>query len=80
MTYKRYIELGFIRVDMNDGVEHDSTGYFGFYLTKNKGKNLTVVAYAGELDSPKMCITKRESCEAHYIKITPEMVEDLFQK
>lgn len=80
MTYKKYIDLGFERFDLDDKVEHDKTGYGGFTLTKHISHNVMICAYYGELGNPKMYIKKAGSETYHIINITPEMVIDLLDK
>ena len=78
MKYKDYIEMGFERVDINDSVELDQTGYGGFILTRELNDRIAIEVSSGELDKPNMYIQKRgtESCK-HRIPITFECVQDL---
>ena len=39
MDYKKYIDLGFTRVESSCNVEFNKTGYGGFSLEKELGKN-----------------------------------------
>ena len=58
MTYADYILMGFNRVEMNDSVEFNDTGYSGFMLTKKVNDRVEVVASSGTLDKPQMYIYK----------------------
>ena len=78
--YKKYIDLGFKRTDMNDTVEFKSTGYYGFCLEKKVNKKMMICVCAGELDKPSLYIKKSHSDTYHIIKITFECVEDLLNK
>lgn len=78
MDYKKYIELGFERIDMNCNVEFNRTGYSGFALEKSINENISVCVTSGDLDNPKLYIKKRFGETNHIIEITPEVVLDLF--
>lgn len=80
MEYKEYIELGFDRTDMNDSVEFNQTGYYGFALEKKINKRQLICVSSGELDNPKLYIKKRNSDTYHIIPISPEVVVDLLIK
>ena len=80
MDYKRYIDLGFKRIDLNDNVEFRETGYYGFSLSKTINKKLSISVCSGELDKPKLYIKKLNSDTYHIINITFEVVEDLICK
>ena len=79
MNYQEYVDLGFIRIDMNDAVEFRHTGYYGYCLHKELSDTLLISLSYGELDKPKLYIKKRNSETYHIIQITPEMVKDLLQ-
>ncbi len=78
MKYKDYIELGFTREDMDDNVEFDHTGYSGYALTRHYDDRIMIQVASGELDHPLLFIKKTE-CTYHIIKITPEVVNDMFK-
>lgn len=81
MDYKKYIDLGFERTDMNDSVEFDQTGYSGFALEGNVNDKISVCVTSGELDKPKLYIKKKESShEYHIMPISCDVVLDLFTK
>lgn len=81
MTYKEYIDLGFIRVDTNDSQEFNETGYRGFYLIKDISDNLSIQVYYGELDKPKLYIEKQhQEDNYHIVQLTPVMVKDMVYK
>ena len=80
MTYKDYIELGFKRTDMNDGVEFAQTGYYGYCLSKKINKKLSISVCGGELDKPKLYIKKQNSETYHIVQISTEAVRDLLAK
>ena len=56
MKYKEYIDLGFIREDINDSVEMDCSGYSGYFLNYKVTQNVTIEVYYNELDNPKLYI------------------------
>ena len=78
MRYKDYTDIGFWRNDMDDSVEYDNTGYKGFYLTKNVTENMHISVCSGELDKPKMYISKHDGT-FHIIMIDGEIVKDIFK-
>ena len=80
MNYQEYIDLGFIRTDMNDSVEFKETGYYGYCLEKILSNKVSISVCGGELDSPKLYIKKSFGCTNHIIKMTSEMVKDLLSK
>ena len=80
MEYKKYIDLGFKRINMHDSVEYKQTGYPGFTLTKEINSIISVEVSSGELDKPKMYIKKRNSETCHIIPITSETVVDLLSE
>lgn len=79
MRYIDYIELGFKRKDMNDDVEFQKTGYGGFVLTKKVSRNIHIEISSPDL-TPTMFINKEGCIESHRIKLTGEMVRDIFSK
>lgn len=80
MNYKKYIELGFERYDLNCSVEFDQTGYRGFSLEKDVNDKLLICVTNGELDKPKLYIRKRNKDTYHIIDISCEAVLDLLSK
>lgn len=80
MDYQKYIDLGFKRVDTNDSVVFNATGYGGFFLEKRVNKRQIVYAHSGELDRPLLYIKKRDSDTYHIMPISTEAVIDLFCK
>ena len=80
MTYQKYIDLGFKRIDMNDSVEFKETGYYGFALEKVINKKQMVCVCSYELDNPKLYIKKMNSETYHIIPISTEAVIDLLTK
>jgi len=80
MTYADYILLGFTRIEMNDSVEFNETGYSGFMLTKKVNDRVEVVTSSGTLDKPDMYIYKNvETGAVHRIPLTTDMVRDIFK-
>ena len=77
MEYQDYIELGFQRIDINDGVVFRETGYYGFILVKKITNKIGIELYWNELDKPTMYIKKQDDVIVHRIEITPEIVKDL---
>ena len=81
MYYKDYIKLGFKRIDTSDSVEFDQTGYPGYILTKKLAKGVFIEVGAGELDSPKLYITKKNfDGDCIVLPITIEQVKYLCKK
>jgi hypothetical protein len=80
MDYKKYIvDLGFVRTEMNDGVEFDQTGYHGFALERKVNDRISVCVTSRDLDKPKLYIKKNNSGhECHIILISCEAVVDMF--
>ena len=76
MEYQDYIKLGFERTDLNDAVEFNQTGYYGYCLGITLSDKLSISLSSGELDKPKLYIKKRDEFY-HIISITCEMVNDL---
>ena len=80
MEYKKYIELGFTRTEMNCKVEFNQTGYYGFALEKKLNDKIMVCVTSGELDKPKLYIKKLSGDIYHIMPISTEAVVDLFSK
>lgn len=80
MEYKKYIDLGFERIDTRCSVEFQKTGYRGFTLQKKVNKNQMVCVSSGALDNPKLYIKKSYEETYHIIPIPTEVVIDLFRK
>ena len=78
MKYQRYIDLGFIRTDMQDNVEFRQIGYHGFCLEIELGPKMAIAVCSGELDQPKLYIRKNGSESSnHIIPISFDCVVDL---
>lgn len=45
MTYKEFITLGFERLDLDDNVEFDHTGYSGYVLHYKLPNKITIEIY-----------------------------------
>ncbi len=73
MNYKKYIDLGFERTDLNDEIEFMETGYHGFCLQKTINESLTIYVYNGELNKPKLKIGKDDT-DYETVLITPDAV------
>ena len=80
MEYQKYIDLGFERTNMSCQVEFKQTGYYGFSLEKKLNDKITVCVTSGELDRPKLYIRKRNGDTHHIIRISTDVVMDLFSK
>lgn len=61
MNYKEYIELGFTRLDLDDSVEMDNTGYGGYILKYQLNKKISIEVYFDELQNPRLFIEKKDS-------------------
>ena len=77
MNYKDYLKLGFKRTEMNDNVEFEETGYYGFCLGIEINDKISISVSSPDLDKPKLYIKKRTGPTYHIINITHEMVVDL---
>lgn len=77
MIYKKYIELGFERHDLDDQVEFNETGYGGFYLKYKLRKGVNIFVYSGELDKPRVYIKNKGEVSDYIIDITFNDVVDL---
>lgn len=80
MKYQEYIDLGFVRTEMNDSVEFKQTGYYGYCLGIDLSDKMSISVSFGELDKPKLYIKKRNSDTWHIIQINAEIVKDLLSK
>lgn len=80
MDYKKYIDLGFKRYDLNCSVEFNQTGYRGFSLEIDVNDKLRICATSGNLDKPKLYIKRRDKDTYHIIDISCEAVVDLLSK
>lgn len=52
MMYKDWIELGFIRIDLDDNVEVNEKGYGGYFLEKQLTPFLKIAVYWDKLGVP----------------------------
>ena len=80
MDYKKYIDLGFKRYDLDDKVEFNQTGYRGFSLEKIINEKISICATSGNLDKPKLYIKKRNRDTYHIISITDDIIIDLLNE
>jgi hypothetical protein len=80
MNYQDYINLGFQRIDLDDGVEFKQTGYGGFALTKKLNENIMVEVAYPTLNEPNLYIKKRESDTWHIFPIPIAAIKDLFRE
>lgn len=80
MDYKKYINLGFKRYDLDDQVEFNQTGYRGFSLEKIISEKISICATSGNLDKPKLYIKKRNQDTYHIIDIIDDIVIDLLNE
>jgi len=79
MDYQKYIDLGFQRTEMNDSVEFRKTGYGGFCLEKQLGKNQMIGVSSMELNKPLLYIKRRKKDTYHIFQISEECVIDLIE-
>jgi hypothetical protein len=77
MKYKDYINLGFERIEMNDNVEFDETGYYGYCLKKVLNDKLSIEVNSSELDKPKLYIKKLLGDTYHIVVLSCETLKDL---
>jgi hypothetical protein len=80
MNYQDYINLGFERIDLDDGVEFKQTGYGGFALTKKLNENIMVEVAYPNLNEPSLYIRKGESDTWHIFPIPIAAIKDLFRQ
>ena len=78
MIYQDYLNLGFGRIDTCDGVVFKETGYTGYILTKSINEKMKIEVCFQNLDDPKLYIQKKDGHQCHIIKISPEMLKDMF--
>lgn len=76
MKYKDYINLGFERIEMNDNVEFNETGYSGYCLKKVLNEKLSIEVNSSELDKPKLYIKKSFGDTYHIVLLTCEILKD----
>jgi hypothetical protein len=74
MRYKKYIDLGFKRHDLNDNLVMERTGYKGYYLTYKLNEKTSIEVYWNELDNPRLFTEKNDDGDFYIIKITAEQV------
>jgi hypothetical protein len=77
MDYKKYIDLGFVRTDMNDQIEFNQTGFGGFSLEKQFKKGLSICVSSTELQNPHLYVKKRSGDTYHIMRISEECVVDI---
>jgi hypothetical protein len=81
MRYKKYIDLGFKRHDLNDNFVMERKGYSGYYLTYQLNEKTSIEVYWDELDSPRLFTEKNDDSNSfHIIKITTEQVLNILNK
>jgi hypothetical protein len=80
MTYQDYINLGFERIDLDDGVEFKQTGYGGFALTKKLNENIMVEVAYPNLNEPNLYILKGDGDTWHIFPIPIAAIKDLFRQ
>jgi hypothetical protein len=78
MRYKNYVDLGFERIDMNDSVEFDETGWGGYALEKEINSSMSIGVDSRNLSKPNLYIKKYYEKEIyHIIQISIECMKDL---
>lgn len=77
MIYKKYIELGFERHDLDDEVEFNQTGYGGFYLKYKLRKGVNIFANSEDLNRPRVYIKNKRETPDYIIELTFDNVVDL---
>ena len=78
MKYDEYLELGFKRTDLDDDIEYQETGYYGFCLQKKINKKLSICVDSGSLHSPRLYIKKNDRNTV--IEISPQIVRNLIEQ
>ena len=79
MKYIDYINMGFERIELNDTVQFEETGYKGYYLIKNLTKKVTIQVWDSELNNPMLHIEPKEGKFISF-PLTPELVMNWFEK
>ena len=80
MLYEQYIKLGFERTDMQDVVEYNRSGYYGFALKKDVCDKMFIEVSGDDLTKPRLYIRKRNQETYHILHISTEVVLDLLHK
>jgi hypothetical protein len=80
MIYEQYIKLGFERTDMQDVVEYNRSGYYGFALKKDVCDKMFIEVSGDDLTKPRLYIRKRGKDTYHILHISTEVVLDLLHK
>lgn len=80
MDYKKYIDLGFKRYDLDDQVEFNRTGYGGFSLSIDIDNRISICVTSDSLDKPKMYIKRKNKDTYDILDITTDMVENILYK
>lgn len=76
MNYNQYIELGFKRIDTEDSIEFERTGYYGYLLTIDVYERLCIEVCSGSLDKPKVYYKEKNGDCTCIGTTTPEIVID----
>ena len=79
MKYIDYINMGFERIELNDTVQFEETGYKGYYLIKNLTKKVTIQVWDSDLDNPVLHIEPKE-WDFISLPFTPELVMNWYEK
>jgi hypothetical protein len=79
MRYKDYIDLGFTRTEIDDKVEVDDNGYAGYSLERIVSENIKVYVHWLSLNNPTLIVNK-DNLYVHRIKLSPDIVCDMFTK
>jgi len=79
MTYKELIDLGFVREDMDDSVEMDSSGYPGFSLKLELYGKMAVGCAYPEINKMILYIPKKGQDSYHTTLINDEILKDLIE-
>lgn len=81
MKYQDYINLGFSRIDTEDGVEFRKTGYGGFFLEYKLNEKVSISVNYGELDCPRLYIERQDSdANGFILNLSSEQVYELISK
>jgi hypothetical protein len=78
MNYQDYIDLDFKRIDTEDEVYFERTGYKGFILTKKLRKGVAIEVCSDNLDQPRLYIKKKDNdIECFIYKLNKEQIIEL---
>lgn len=80
MRYYDYIKLGFKRIDLNDPVEFQQTGYYGFALEYKLTEKVSISVSSTDLENPKLYIQKDNTeCNNYILVLDENQIKELIK-